>query len=131
MACLPSRGLMMCVPVGGLAGICLSRHEVGVSPRVFTAYVPDGSYSYLSNSASAFLGSLTFPGAPRARVVHSQVEVRPAWGGGQQKCLPGYLGLQEREGIAGAWNRAPMSVGAIILIVHLRHWRLREVKYLA
>lgn len=73
---------MMCVPVGGLAGICLSRHEVGVSPRIFTAYVPDGSYSYLSNSASAFLGSLTFPRAPRARVVHSQVEVRPAWGGG-------------------------------------------------
>ncbi|XP_058384226.1 L-fucose kinase isoform X1 [Diceros bicornis minor] len=38
------------------------------------AYVPDGSYSYMTNSASDFLRSLTFPGAPRAHIVHSQVE---------------------------------------------------------
>nr|XP_060506159.1 L-fucose kinase isoform X1 [Panthera onca] len=38
------------------------------------AYVPDGSYSYMTSSASEFLHSLTFPGAPRAQVVHSQVE---------------------------------------------------------
>lgn len=53
------------------------------------AYVPDGSYSYLSNSASAFLGSLTFPRAPRARVVHSQVEELELLGGGSSvvSCL--------------------------------------------
>ncbi|XP_032709869.1 L-fucose kinase isoform X2 [Lontra canadensis] len=53
------------------------------------AYVPDGSYSYLSNSASAFLCSLTFPGAPRARVVHSQVEELELLGGGSSvvSCL--------------------------------------------
>uniref|UniRef100_A0A8C0STD3 L-fucose kinase n=1 Tax=Canis lupus familiaris TaxID=9615 RepID=A0A8C0STD3_CANLF len=38
------------------------------------AYVPDGSYSYMTSSASEFLYSLTFPGAPSAQVVHSQVE---------------------------------------------------------
>ncbi|XP_053522615.1 L-fucose kinase isoform X3 [Artibeus jamaicensis] len=38
------------------------------------AYIPDGSYSYMTNSASEFLRSLTFPGAPRAQVAHSQVE---------------------------------------------------------
>ncbi|XP_077612454.1 L-fucose kinase isoform X1 [Crocuta crocuta] len=38
------------------------------------AYVPDGSYSYMTSSASEFLHSLTLPGAPRAQVVHSQVE---------------------------------------------------------
>lgn len=53
------------------------------------AYVPEGSYSYLSNSASVFLGSLTFPGAPRARVVHSQVEELELLGGGSSvvSCL--------------------------------------------
>uniref|UniRef100_A0A8D1SJD0 L-fucose kinase n=1 Tax=Sus scrofa TaxID=9823 RepID=A0A8D1SJD0_PIG len=38
------------------------------------AYVPDGSYNYMTNSASEFLHSLTFPGASGAQVVHSQVE---------------------------------------------------------
>lgn len=50
-----------------------------VSTCVSTAYVPDGSYSYMTNSASEFLHSLTSPGAPEAQVIHSQVEVRPAW----------------------------------------------------
>ncbi|XP_069882365.1 L-fucose kinase [Dipodomys merriami] len=37
-------------------------------------YVPDGSYSYLTSSASEFLLSLTMPAAPKAQIVHSQVE---------------------------------------------------------
>ncbi|XP_033699872.1 L-fucose kinase isoform X3 [Tursiops truncatus] len=44
------------------------------------AYVPDGSYNYMTNSASEFLHSLTFPGAPGAQVVHSQVEERQLLG---------------------------------------------------
>lgn len=65
-----------------------SRHRGGVIACIFTAYIPDGSYSYMTNSASEFLLSLTFPRAPAAQVVHSQVEVRPAdvpedrWDGG-------------------------------------------------
>ncbi|XP_016051894.1 PREDICTED: L-fucose kinase isoform X1 [Miniopterus natalensis] len=38
------------------------------------AYIPDGSYSYMTNSSSEFLHSLTFPGVAGAQVVHSQVE---------------------------------------------------------
>ncbi|KAM9191648.1 L-fucose kinase [Dugong dugon] len=38
------------------------------------AYVPDGSYSYMTSLASDLLRSLTIPGAPRAQIVHSQVE---------------------------------------------------------
>ncbi|XP_039707745.1 L-fucose kinase isoform X2 [Pteropus medius] len=38
------------------------------------AYIPDGSYSYMTSSASEFLHSLTFPGAPGPQVVYSQVE---------------------------------------------------------
>nr|XP_012627899.1 L-fucose kinase isoform X1 [Microcebus murinus] len=38
------------------------------------AYVPNGSYSYMTSSASEFLHSLTFPGVPKAQIVHSQVE---------------------------------------------------------
>ncbi|XP_027475902.1 L-fucose kinase isoform X4 [Zalophus californianus] len=53
------------------------------------AYVPDGSYSYMTSSASEFLCSLTFPGAPRARVVHSQVEELQLLGAGSSvvSCL--------------------------------------------
>lgn len=72
--------MKMCLLVGGPAW-CQScnMQGVGVSTCIFTAYVPDGSYNYMTNSASEFLHSLTFPGAPGAQVVHSQVEVRPAW----------------------------------------------------
>lgn len=118
--------------MGGLAWHqSCSRHGVGVGTCIFTAYVPDGSYSYMTTSASEFLHSLTFPGAPRAQVVHSQVEVRPVWREGQQKCLLGACGqvgwgLQEREGIAHPWNR--VGIGVIIPVSHMRHWRLREVK---
>ncbi|XP_070118170.1 L-fucose kinase isoform X5 [Equus przewalskii] len=53
------------------------------------AYVPDGSYSYMTNSASEFLRSLTFPGAPRAHIVHSQVEELQLLGAGSSvvSCL--------------------------------------------
>nr|XP_058902051.1 L-fucose kinase isoform X3 [Kogia breviceps] len=53
------------------------------------AYVPDGSYNYMTNSASEFLHSLTFPGAPGAQVVHSQVEEQQLLGAGSSvvSCL--------------------------------------------
>ncbi|XP_048079455.1 L-fucose kinase isoform X2 [Ursus arctos] len=61
------------------------------------AYVPDGSYSYMTSSASEFLCSLTCPGAPRARVVHSQAEEPQLLGTGSSvvSCLlegPVHLG---------------------------------------
>lgn len=72
--------MKMYLLVGGLAWHqSCSRHRVGVSACVFPAYVPDGSYSYMTNSASEFLHSLTFPEAPKAQIVHSQVEVRLSW----------------------------------------------------
>lgn len=40
------------------------------------AYIPDGSYSYITSSASEFLHILTFPRAAGAQVVYSQVEAR-------------------------------------------------------
>lgn len=52
----------------------------GVTLCAFTVYIPAGSYHYLTNSASDFLLALTYPGAPTAQVVHSQVEVRSARG---------------------------------------------------
>ncbi|XP_019509452.1 PREDICTED: L-fucose kinase isoform X3 [Hipposideros armiger] len=53
------------------------------------AYVPDGSYNYLTSSASEFLHSLTFPEAPGAQVVHSQVEEPQLLGAGSSvvSCL--------------------------------------------
>ncbi|XP_034494774.1 L-fucose kinase isoform X5 [Ailuropoda melanoleuca] len=61
------------------------------------AYVPDGSYSYMTSSASEFMCSLTCPGAPRARVVHSRVEEPELLGAGSSvvSCLlegPVHLG---------------------------------------
>ncbi|XP_060041157.1 L-fucose kinase isoform X3 [Erinaceus europaeus] len=38
------------------------------------AYIPDGSYSFMTNSATEFLHNLTCLGAPEPQVVHSQVE---------------------------------------------------------
>ncbi|XP_076989108.1 L-fucose kinase isoform X3 [Tamandua tetradactyla] len=38
------------------------------------AFVSDGSYTYLTSSASELLRCLTLPGAPMAQIVHSQVE---------------------------------------------------------
>ncbi|KAK1330581.1 hypothetical protein QTO34_010776, partial [Cnephaeus nilssonii] len=53
------------------------------------AYIPDGSYSYMTTSASEFLHSLTFPRAPGAQVVHSQVEELQLLGAGSSvvNCL--------------------------------------------
>ncbi|XP_022438932.1 L-fucose kinase isoform X4 [Delphinapterus leucas] len=73
------------------------------------AYVPDGSYNYMTNSASEFLHSLTFPGAPGAQVVHSQVEERQLLGAGSSvvSCL-----------LEGPVQLAPGSV--------LQHCHLRD-----
>lgn len=39
--------------------------------------------------------------------------------------------MQGGEGIAHSWDRLSMRVGVIIPILHVSHWRLREVKLLA
>ncbi|XP_022438931.1 L-fucose kinase isoform X3 [Delphinapterus leucas] len=107
----PVQALMkMCLLVGGPAW-CQSCNVqgVGVSTCIFTAYVPDGSYNYMTNSASEFLHSLTFPGAPGAQVVHSQVEERQLLGAGSSvvSCL-----------LEGPVQLAPGSV--------LQHCHLRD-----
>ncbi|XP_073911777.1 L-fucose kinase isoform X2 [Castor canadensis] len=45
-------------------------------------YVPDGSYSYMTSSASEFLHSHTLPGAPGPQIIHSQVEEPQLLGAG-------------------------------------------------
>lgn len=128
--CPSSQLLMkMCLLVEGLAWHqrC-SRHRAGVSACIFTAYIPDGSYSYMTSSASEFLHSLTSPGAPGAQVVYSQVEVRPA------EVAAGFLrtgriGSPEKERNNPCWKQ--MNVGLTIPISYMRHWWLREVKKLA
>lgn len=39
--------------------------------------------------------------------------------------------MQGGDGIAHSWDRLSMHVGVIIPILHVSHWRLREVKLLA
>lgn len=89
------------------ASLSRSRHGVGVRTYVFTAYVSNGSYSYMTSSATEFLHSLTLPGAPGAQIVHSQVEVRPPCPSGA--CwVPGVRwDVDSRENNSRPWNRWP------------------------
>ncbi|XP_020752313.2 L-fucose kinase isoform X2 [Odocoileus virginianus] len=78
------------------------------------AYVPDGSYSYMTNSASEFLHSLTSPGAPGAQVVHSQVEERPLLGAGSAvvSCLlEGPVQLGPGSVLQHCHLRGPIHIG--------------------
>lgn len=78
------------------------------------AYVPDGSYSYMTNSASEFLHSLTSPGAPGAQVIHSQVEERPLLGAGSTvvSCLlEGPVRLGPGSVLQHCHLRGPIHVG--------------------
>ncbi|XP_008520594.1 L-fucose kinase isoform X3 [Equus przewalskii] len=79
------------------------------------AYVPDGSYSYMTNSASEFLRSLTFPGAPRAHIVHSQVEELQLLGAGSSvvSCLlEGPVQLGPGSVLQHCHLRGPIQIGA-------------------
>ncbi|XP_057390779.1 L-fucose kinase isoform X7 [Balaenoptera acutorostrata] len=78
------------------------------------AYVPDGSYNYMTNSASEFLHSLTFPGAPGAQVVHSQVEERQLLGAGSSvvSCLlEGPVQLGPGSVLQHCHLRGPIHIG--------------------
>ncbi|XP_028333388.1 L-fucose kinase isoform X3 [Physeter macrocephalus] len=78
------------------------------------AYVPDGSYNYMTNSASEFLHSLTFPGAPGAQVVHSQVEERQLLGAGSSvvSCLlEGPIRLGPGSVLQHCHLRGPIHIG--------------------
>ncbi|XP_022438933.1 L-fucose kinase isoform X5 [Delphinapterus leucas] len=78
------------------------------------AYVPDGSYNYMTNSASEFLHSLTFPGAPGAQVVHSQVEERQLLGAGSSvvSCLlEGPVQLAPGSVLQHCHLRGPIHIG--------------------
>ncbi|XP_043293993.1 L-fucose kinase isoform X3 [Cervus canadensis] len=78
------------------------------------AYIPDGSYNYMTNSASEFLHSLTSPGALGAQVVHSQVEERPLLGAGSAvvSCLlEGPVRLGPGSVVQHCHLRGPIHVG--------------------
>ncbi|KAM5297614.1 L-fucose kinase isoform 4-T6 [Glossophaga mutica] len=78
------------------------------------AYIPDGSYSYMTNSASEFLHSLTFPGALRAQVVHSQVEESQLLGAGSSviSCLlEGPVQLGPGSVLQHCHLRGPIHIG--------------------
>lgn len=79
LPCLPSQGLMKMYFLEQGPAWHLHRQGLWASTCVLTAYIPDGSYSYITSSASEFLHILTFPRAAGAQVVYSQVEVSPAW----------------------------------------------------
>ncbi|XP_012586129.1 PREDICTED: L-fucose kinase [Condylura cristata] len=83
------------------------------------AYVPGGSYSYMTNSASEFLRSLTIPGAPKAQVVHSQVERLQLLGAGSSviSCLlEGPVHLGPGSVLQHCHLRGPIHVGAGCLL---------------
>ncbi|XP_059940572.1 L-fucose kinase isoform X2 [Mesoplodon densirostris] len=78
------------------------------------AYVPDGSYNYMTNSASEFLHILTFPGAPGAQVVHSQVEEWQLLGAGSSvvSCLlEGPVQLGPGSVLQHCHLRGPIHIG--------------------
>ncbi|XP_066098156.1 L-fucose kinase [Saccopteryx bilineata] len=79
------------------------------------AYIPDGNYSYMTNSASEFLHSLTFPGAPGAKVVHSQVEELQLLGAGSSviSCLlEGPVRLGPGSVLQHCHLQGPIHIGA-------------------
>ncbi|XP_036087266.1 L-fucose kinase isoform X6 [Rousettus aegyptiacus] len=79
------------------------------------AYIPDGSYSYMTSSASEFLHSLTSPGAPGAQVVYSQVEELQLLGAGSSviSCLlEGPVRLGPGSVLQHCHLQGPIHIGA-------------------
>uniref|UniRef100_A0A8C2V248 L-fucose kinase n=1 Tax=Chinchilla lanigera TaxID=34839 RepID=A0A8C2V248_CHILA len=79
------------------------------------AYVPDGSYSYMTSSASEFLCSFTLPGDPRVQIIHSQVEetqlLKP--GSSVVSCLlEGPVHLGPGSVLQHCHLRGPIHIGA-------------------
>uniref|UniRef100_A0A8D1PBA4 Fucose kinase n=1 Tax=Sus scrofa TaxID=9823 RepID=A0A8D1PBA4_PIG len=76
------------------------------------AYVPDGSYNYMTNSASEFLHSLTFPGASGAQVVHSQEQQLLGAGSSVVSCLlEGPVQLGPGSVLQHCHLRGPIHIG--------------------
>lgn len=79
------------------------------------AYVPDGSYNFMTHSATEFLHSLTCPGAPETQVVHSQVEEPQllAPGSSVVSCLlEGPIHLGPGSALQHCHLQGPIHVGA-------------------
>ncbi|XP_008580538.1 PREDICTED: L-fucose kinase [Galeopterus variegatus] len=79
------------------------------------AYVPDGSYTYMTSSASEFLQSLTLPGAPEAQIIHSQVEELQLLGAGSSviSCLlEGPIRLDPGSVLQHCHLRGPIHIGS-------------------
>nr|XP_055222335.1 L-fucose kinase isoform X3 [Gorilla gorilla gorilla] len=86
------------------------------------AYVSNGSYSYMTSSASEFLLSLTLPGAPGAQIVHSQVEEQQllATGSSVVSCLlEGPVRLGPGSVLQHCHLRGPIHIGAGCLVTGL------------
>nr|XP_054309747.1 L-fucose kinase isoform X3 [Pongo pygmaeus] len=83
------------------------------------AYVSNGSYSYMTSSASEFLHSLTLPGAPGAQIVHSQVEEQQLLAAGSSvvSCLlEGPVRLGPGSVLQHCHLRGPIHIGAGCLV---------------
>ncbi|XP_006860375.1 PREDICTED: L-fucose kinase [Chrysochloris asiatica] len=79
------------------------------------AYIPDGSYSYLTSVASELLHRLTLPGGPRTQTVHSQVENLELLGAGSVvvSCLlEGPVQLGPGSVLQHCHLRGPIHIGA-------------------
>ncbi|XP_008061505.2 L-fucose kinase [Carlito syrichta] len=79
------------------------------------AYVPDGSYSYMTSSASEFLHSIMLPRIPRAQIVHSQVEERQLLAAGSSvvSCLlEGPVWLGPGSVLQHCHLQGPIHIGA-------------------
>ncbi|XP_030780340.1 L-fucose kinase isoform X3 [Rhinopithecus roxellana] len=79
------------------------------------AYVSNGSYSYMTSSATEFLHSLARPGAPGAQIVHSQVEEQQLLAAGSSvvSCLlEGPVRLGPGSVLQHCHLRGPIHIGA-------------------
>uniref|UniRef100_A0A2K5TJM9 Fucose kinase n=1 Tax=Macaca fascicularis TaxID=9541 RepID=A0A2K5TJM9_MACFA len=79
------------------------------------AYVSNGSYSYMTSSATEFLHSLALPGAPGAQIVHSQVEEQQLLAAGSSvvSCLlEGPVRLGPGSVLQHCHLRGPIHIGA-------------------
>ncbi|XP_075393744.1 L-fucose kinase [Tenrec ecaudatus] len=79
------------------------------------AYVPDGSYSYLTSFTSELLRSLTLPGGSKAQIVHSQVEMPELLKAGSTvvSCLlEGPVWLGPGSVLEHCHLKGPISIGA-------------------
>uniref|UniRef100_A0A2K6DXN7 Fucose kinase n=1 Tax=Macaca nemestrina TaxID=9545 RepID=A0A2K6DXN7_MACNE len=79
------------------------------------AYVSNGSYSYMTSSATEFLHGLALPGAPGAQIVHSQVEEQQLLAAGSSvvSCLlEGPVRLGPGSVLQHCHLRGPIHIGA-------------------